>query len=247
VLQPIGFGTEKVEERFRRLFPEIPVAVIDRDTTRRKGELVRLLDSFRDGTTRALIGTQIISKGHDFPNVTLTCVINADAILGYPDFRSAEKTFYLLTQVAGRSGRGELAGKVLIQSAFPHHYAIQYAAKHDYEGFYTAEIEFRRRFAYPPTSAMVSVLIRGEDANAVDRAATEAGKRIEEAVAPLPDIRLQGPAAAPLARIKGVFRYQILARSRQRAALRRAIDAALSGKSFRGADVVVDVDPINIL
>ena len=136
VLQPIGFGTEKVEERFRRDFPDVTVEVLDRDSTRKKGELVRILDRFRTRETQALIGTQMLSKGHHFPSVTLTAVLNADSILGYPDFRSAEKTFYLLTQVAGRSGRGELRGKVLIQTAFPTHYAIQHALRHDYEAFY---------------------------------------------------------------------------------------------------------------
>src|SRR5260370_32351044 len=132
----MGFGTEKVEERFRRDFPTVAVDVLDRGSPRRKGSLVRILDRFRNGETQALIGTQMLSKGHHFPNVTLTAVLTADAILGYPDFRSGEKTFYLLTQVAGRSGRGELRGKVLIQSAFPNHYAIQHATRHDYEAFY---------------------------------------------------------------------------------------------------------------
>ncbi|HVR40261.1 MAG TPA: primosomal protein N', partial [Thermoanaerobaculia bacterium] len=141
VLQPIGFGTEKVEERFRRDFPDVSVDVLDRDSTRRKGSLVAILERFRRGDTRALIGTQMLSKGHHFPKVTLTAVLTADSILGYPDFRSAEKTFYLLTQVAGRSGRGELRGTVMIQTAFPNHYAIQHATRHDYESFYEAEIE----------------------------------------------------------------------------------------------------------
>lgn len=247
VLQPIGFGTEKVEERFRRMFPEVSVAVLDRDSTRRKGELVRILEEFRAQKTQVLIGTQIISKGHHFPNVTLTAVINADAILGYPDFRSAEKTFYLLTQVAGRSGRGELPGKVLIQSAFPTHYAIQHAARHDYEGFFRSEVEFRERFHYPPFTGMIAITLRGEDAAAVERAADEAGKRVDDAVRELADVRMQGPAPAPLSRIKGVYRFQMLVRSKQRTALRRAVERALVGKSFRGAELVIDVDPLNIL
>ena len=247
VLQPIGFGTEKVEERFKRLFPGVALDVLDRDTTRRKGELVRILDSFRAGTSRVLIGTQMISKGHDFPNVTLTAVINADSILGYPDFRSAEKTFYLLTQVAGRSGRGEKAGKVLIQSAFPGHYAVQLAAQHDYDGFFRAEIEFRRRFQYPPATGMIALLIRGEEADAVERVADELGKHVESETLPLGDVRLQGPAPAPLARIKGVYRFQILARSKKRSALRRAIQRAVAATNSAGTDVVIDVDPINVL
>ncbi len=247
VLQPVGFGTEKVEERFRREFPEIAVEVLDRDSTRKKGELVRILDRFRTQQTQALIGTQMLSKGHHFPNVTLTCVLNADSILGYPDFRSAEKTFYLLTQVAGRSGRGELRGKVVIQTAFPQHYAIQHAVHHDYEAFFESEIQFRRTFHYPPLSAMIAILFRGEKLTDVERAALDSGKRIEEKVAPLTGVRIQGPAPAPLSRIKGVWRYQILVRAPQRVALRKAVEAAMSGRRWKGVDVAIDVDPLNML
>ena len=247
VLQPIGFGTEKVEERFRREFPDVPVAVLDRDSTRRKGSLVAILDRFRRGDTQALIGTQMLSKGHHFPNVTLTAVLNADSILGYPDFRSAEKTFYLLTQVAGRSGRGELRGKVLIQTAFPTHYAIQHALRHDYESFYEAEIQFRRTFHYPPVTSMIAILLRGENLGDVERAAMECGRRLEEAVQPLAGTRIQGPAPAPLARIKGVWRFQVLLRSPQRTALRRAVESVLLTRKWKGVEVAIDVDPLNIL
>lgn len=247
VLQPIGFGTEKVEERFRRDFPGIAVEVLDRDSTRKKGELVRILDRFRRQETQALIGTQMLSKGHHFPSVTLTAVLNADSILGYPDFRSAEKTFYLLTQVAGRAGRGELRGRVVIQSAFPTHYAIQHALRHDYEAFFEAEIQFRRTFHYPPLTSMIAILFRGEQLPDVDRAAVESGRRLEEAIQPLTGTRIQGPAPAPLARIKGVYRYQILLRSPQRTALRRAVEAVMLKRKWKGVDVAIDVDPINIL
>ena len=247
VLQPIGFGTEKVAERFARIFPEIAVEVLDRDSTRRKGEMVRILDRFRSRTTQALIGTQMLSKGHHFPNVTLTAVLNADSILGYPDFRSAEKTFYLLTQVAGRSGRGELPGRVAIQTAFPAHYAIQHALRHDYDAFYEAEIQFRRTFHYPPLTSMIALLFRGEELTAVERAAVDCGRMLEEAVQPLAGTRMQGPAPAPLARIKGVWRYQILLRSPQRAGLRRAVEAVLLPRKWKGVDVAVDVDPLDIL
>jgi primosomal protein N' (replication factor Y) len=247
VLQPIGFGTEKVAERFLREFPGVAVDVLDRDSTRKKGELVRILDRFRTQKTQALIGTQMLSKGHHFPNVTLTAVLNADSILGYPDFRSAEKTFYLLTQVAGRAGRGELRGKVIIQTAFPTHYAIQHATRHDYEAFYESEIQFRRTFHYPPVTSMIALLFRGERVELVQRAATDCGRMLEEAVEPLAGTRVQGPAPAPLARIKGVWRYQILLRSPQRNALRRAVEAVVVPRRWRGVDVVIDVDPINIL
>jgi len=247
VLQPIGFGTEKVEERFRRDFPDITVDVLDRDSTRKKGELVRILDRFHRRETQALIGTQMLSKGHHFPSVTLTAVLNADSILGYPDFRSAEKTFYLLTQVAGRSGRGELRGKVLIQTAFPTHYAIQHALRHDYEAFYKAEIEFRKMFHYPPITSMIAILFRGEKLADVDHAALDAGRRLEEAIRPLTGTRIQGPAPAPMARIKAVYRYQILLRSPHRTALRKAVESVMVGKKWKGVEVAVDVDPINIL
>jgi len=247
VLQPIGFGTEKVEERFRRDFPDITVDVLDRDSTRKKGELVRILDRFHRRETQALIGTQMLSKGHHFPSVTLTAVLNADSILGYPDFRSAEKTFYLLTQVAGRSGRGELRGKVLIQTAFPTHYAIQHALHHDYESFYKAEIEFRKMFHYPPVTSMIAILFRGEKLADVDHAALDAGRRLEEAIRPLTGTRIQGPAPAPMSRIKGVYRYQILLRTPHRTALRKAVESVMVGKKWKGVEVAVDVDPINIL
>jgi primosomal protein N' (replication factor Y) len=247
VLQPIGFGTEKVEERFRSAFPGVVVEVLDRDSIRKKGELVRILDRFRRGETQALIGTQMLSKGHHFPGVTLTAVINADAILGYPDFRSAEKTFYLLTQVAGRSGRGKLRGRVAIQSAFPSHYALQHVRRHDYDGFFESEIEFRRRFRYPPASGMVAILFRGEDLARVEGVARTAGANLEKETARLSDVRIQGPAPAPLARIKAVYRYQLLVRSASRAELRAAVDRVVSTLGAPGVDVIVDVDPLDIL
>jgi primosomal protein N' (replication factor Y) len=247
VLQPVGFGTEKVEERFHRDFPDVTVDVLDRDSTRKKGSMVAILDRFRRGETRALIGTQMLSKGHHFPNVTLTGVLNADSILGYPDFRSAEKTFYLLTQVAGRAGRGELRGKVMIQTAFPTHYAIQHALRHDYESFFEAEMEFRRTFHYPPVTSMIAILFRGENLADVERAARDSGEKLEKAVEPLAGTRIQGPAAAPLARIKGVWRFQILLRSPQRTALRRAVESVFLSRKWKGVEVAIDVDPINIL
>lgn len=246
VLQPIGFGTEKVEERFRRDFPEVAVEVLDRDSTRRKGSLVAILGRFSGGETQALIGTQMLSKGHHFPNVTLTAVLNADSILGYPDFRSAEKTFYLLTQVAGRSGRGELRGRVVIQTAFPGHYAIEHATRHDYEAFFASEIEFRRTFHYPPLTSMIAIVFRGEDLAFVEAAAAAAGALIEKSVAPF-EVRMQGPAPAPIARIKGVWRYHIMVRSAQRAAMRRAVAAAILGRKWKGVEIAIDVDPLNML
>jgi primosomal protein N' (replication factor Y) (superfamily II helicase) len=247
VLQPIGFGTEKVEERFRRYFPDTKVEVLDRDSTRRKGALLSILGRFRRGETQALIGTQMISKGHHFPSVTLTGVINADAILGYPDFRSAEKTFYLITQVAGRAGRGETPGQVMIQTAFPNHYAIQHAAAHDSEAFYRSEIEFRRTFHYPPVTGMVALLFRGNELSNVERAATRAGETLGRESLGMAGVRMQGPAPAPLARLKGVYRYQILLRSPHRSALRELVVRTIAREAWKGVDVSIDVDPINVL
>lgn len=247
VLQPIGFGTEKVEERFRTLFPEVSVAVLDRDAVRKKGELVRILSRFKSGKTQTLIGTQMLSKGHDFPNVTLTAVLNADALLGFPDFRSAEKTFSLLTQLAGRAGRGDLGGRVLIQTSFPDHYAIQCALRHDYDGFFSQEMEFRRRFHYPPVTAMIALLFRGEDEAAVEGAAGRIGRRLERESGSIAGARLQGPAPAPLARIKGSYRYQILIRGPERGPLRKAVAMAINTRLPARVDLVVDVDPLNIL
>jgi primosomal protein N' (replication factor Y) (superfamily II helicase) len=247
VLQPIGFGTEKVEERFRRDFPGVSAEVLDRDTVRRRGALVGVLDRFRRRKTQVLIGTQMVSKGHDFPEVTLTAVLNADSILGYPDFRSGEKTFYLLTQVSGRAGRGESPGRVIIQTAFPDHYAIHFAISQDYEAFYQAEIDFRRRFHYPPVATMIAILLRGDDEGRVQRSSEELGRRVERSVSGIDDARVQGPAPAPLARIKGSYRYQILVRSTRRAALRNAVDAAVTGYQPKGVDVTIDVDPLNLL
>ncbi|MBW3564117.1 MAG: primosomal protein N' [Acidobacteria bacterium] len=248
VLQPIGFGTEKVEERFMRDFPEVPAAVLDRDSVRRKGSLLRILRDFRDGRTRVLIGTQIVSKGHDFPGVTLTGVLNADSVLGYPDFRSAEKTFYLLTQVAGRSGRGEDAGRVMIQTAWPHHHAIQSAISQDYEAFYASEIEFRSRFHYPPITGLIAIRLRGNEQPAVERTARRIGDRLERFLGSVEDARMQGPAPAPLERLKGMWRYQILVRSRQKGMLRSAVDRALTDAEVSpGVEVTIDVDPLNIL
>ena len=189
----------------------------------------------------------MLSKGHHFPKVTLTGVLNADSILGYPDFRSAEKTFYLLTQVAGRSGRGELRGRVMIQSAFPGHYAIQHALRHDYEAFFEAEIQFRKTFHYPPVTSMIALLFRGENVGHVERAARESGEQLEEALQPLAGSRIQGPAPAPMARIKGVWRYQILLRSPHRTALRKAVEATVASRRWKGVDLAIDVDPLNML
>ena len=161
-MERVGFGTERVEAEIRKAFPAARIARVDRDTVRRKGSLVETLEKVAAREIDILIGTQMIAKGHDFPHCTLVGVISADVGLGLADFRSAERTFQLLTQVAGRAGRGERPGEAIIQSLLPHHYSIKLACAQDYRAFYEKEVEFRRVMRYPPQVAMVNVVVRGK-------------------------------------------------------------------------------------
>ena len=159
----VGEGTEKLEDELRRRFPSLRIARIDRDTVTKRRDMERILTDFSRGDLDMLVGTQMIAKGHDFPNVTLVGVVSVDLGLGLPDFRSAERTFQLLTQVAGRAGRGELGGRVLIQTYYPEHYALEHAREQDYEGFYRDEIKYREKMGYPPFFALASILIKHAD------------------------------------------------------------------------------------
>src|SRR5262249_93631 len=159
-LRLTGYGTEKVLEAVKAALPEARVARLDRDLAVRRGAVARVLADFEAGLTDILVGTQMIAKGHDFPRVPLVGVVDADVGLGLPDFRAAERTFQLLTQVAGRAGRADLAGEVILQSHWPDHYALQLACAQDYDAFYAREMEFRRTMGYPPVGTMVNVVIR---------------------------------------------------------------------------------------
>src|SRR6185503_16829364 len=152
----LGFGTERVEAEIRDRFPSVRVSRVDRDTVRRKGAIARLLAQFAAGDIDVLVGTQMIAKGHDFPRVTLVGVISADVGLGLADFRAGERTFQLLTQVAGRAGRGEILGQAVVQTLFPDHYSIRHACGQDYAGFFERELAFRRAMRYPPLLALVN-------------------------------------------------------------------------------------------
>jgi primosomal protein N' (replication factor Y) len=196
-----------------------------------------------------LVGTQMLAKGHDFPNVTLVGVVSVDAGLAMPDFRSAERTFQLITQVAGRAGRGKLAGRVLIQTFHPNHYALRHACAQDYAGFYAEEIRYRRSLSYPPFVALASLLIHGEELTRAQATAAELKLALEEANTERA-CRILGPAPAPLSRLKGEHRIQLLLKSRSRPQLRSVIDVALAEAAARGADlrsVNVEVDPINLM
>jgi primosomal protein N' (replication factor Y) (superfamily II helicase) len=243
-LEPIGAGTERVEETFRELFPEVPVDVLDRDTSRRPGGPAAVLERFASGEIRVLIGTQMVSKGHHFPGVSLTAVLAADAYLGFPDFRAVERTYNLLTQLAGRAGRGERPGRVVIQTYHPDHYAIQAALHQDDEGFAREEMRFRRVFHYPPYTRMVQILVRDKNRDK----AWDAIRELAAAIAAHPlsrNVRVTGPAAAPLERLRGEWRFQLLARSAAGKDLHRLLRQVIPPNP--AYDLIIDIDPQQLL
>lgn len=245
----IGQGTEQLEAMLRKQFPDLDIARIDRDTMKRKGEMAKTLLAFDRGEIDMLVGTQMLAKGHDFHNVTLVGVISVDTGLGLPDFRSAERTFQLITQVAGRAGRGTLAGRVLIQTYYPEHYALRHAVKQDYEGFFNEEIRYRERMAYPPYVVLAQILLRHADLNVV----TETARSLREcldAVNTEKTCRILGPAPASIARLKNEHRVQMLIKGTNRKKLREVLDMGLAEAEERKADmrmVHVEIDPINLM
>ncbi len=246
-LEPIGAGTERVEEDFRELFPGVTVDVLDRDTARRPGGPAALLERFDRREIQVLIGTQMVSKGHHFPGVALTAVLAADAYLSFPDFRAVERTYNLLVQLAGRAGRGDRPGRVVIQTWHPDHYAIQAALRQDDEGFAREEMRFRRVFHYPPYTRMVQLLVRDKDrerarAYIADLAAGLAQHPLAR------HVRLSGPAPAPLERLRGEWRFQLLVRAADGKALHKLIRTVLADTPKNPtAALVVDVDPQQLL
>jgi primosomal protein N' (replication factor Y) len=243
-LEAIGAGTERVEEDFKELFPGVPVDVLDRDTARRPGGPAAVLERFDRGEVQVLIGTQMVSKGHHFPNVALTAVLAADAYLSFPDFRAVERTYNLLVQVAGRAGRGEKPGRVVIQTYHPDHYAIQAALRGDDAGFAREELHFRRVFHYPPFSRMVQLLVRDKNRDRAQAHIAELAAGL--AAHPLSGkVRISGPAPAPLERLRGEWRFQLLARSADGRGLHRMLAEALPKNP--GFDLVIDVDPQQLL
>ena len=245
----VGEGTEQLETMLKEQFPKLRISRLDRDTTRRRGSFEKLLGEFAAGDIDLMVGTQMIAKGHDFHNVTLVCVISVDAGLAMPDFRSAERTFQLLTQVAGRAGRGDKPGKVLLQSYHPEHYSLTFAREQSYEKFYDHEIEFRRQMRYPPFVALINVLIHDKDFTKASTVAADFAKLMKES-----DksgvLRVLGPAPAPLARVKGEHRVQVLIKTSHRKSAREALDHAVAGLKERGLDqgmLNIEVDPVNLM
>src|SRR5215471_7610955 len=243
----LGIGSERVEEELHRAFPAARIARLDRDTVTGKRQYETILQDFREGNYDMLVGTQMIAKGHDIPNVTLVGVVSADMGLGMPDFRAAERTFQLLTQVAGRAGRGCLPGTVLVQTINPDHYAIRLAAAQDYSGFYEKELNFRRMMHYPPFSAMANVLVRSEKKEMAMRMSTELGFLFTP---PPEKLRVMGPAEAPVPRLKNEYRYQFLVKATSRKALnellQRVRNYALEHK-WGATALVIDVDPLTLM
>jgi primosomal protein N' (replication factor Y) len=243
----LGVGSERVEEELHRDFPAARIARLDRDTVTGKRQFETILQDFREGNYDLLVGTQMIAKGHDIPNVTLVGVVSADIGLGMPDFRAAERTFQLLTQVAGRAGRGDLPGIVLFQTINPDHYAVRMAAAQDYAAFYEKELSFRRMMHYPPFSAMANVLIRAEKKEAAMRMAGELGQHLT----PAPEsMRVIGPAEAPVPRLKAEYRYQFLVKAASRKALNallKSIQGFAAERKWGATALVIDVDPLSLM
>jgi primosomal protein N' (replication factor Y) len=248
-LRYTGLGTQKLEAEVRTRFPGYECLRMDTDSMRRRGSHEQALRAFREGRVQILLGTQMIAKGLDFPNVTLVGVINADTALHLPDFRAAERTFHLVTQVAGRTGRGLQGGRVLVQTFSPEAPAIAAAVRHDYEAFARDELPHRQSLGYPPFGSMVRIVIRGKTESATQALAGELERRLELALQNMPsEVRVLGPAPAPFAKLRGSFRWQLQMQSTDGALLREAIHAATADyKPPEGVGWIVDVDPLDMM
>ena len=249
-LHYVGEGTEKIEHKFAELFPGARVARLDRDVARRRGEFLRVLEDFRRGKIDILVGTQLLAKGHDFPGVTLVGVVSADIGLGLPDFRAAERTFQLVTQVAGRAGRGDAPGRVLVQTFYPEHYAIRLAADQNYSGFFSKEMGFRRMMHYPPITALANIVAQHEKLERAAQVAKEIGDFFTKVEGQFPGIKILGPGPAPLAKVERRYRIQFLLKANSRAnlhALLKQLVFHCTQSVIQPREVMIDVDPVNIM
>jgi primosomal protein N' (replication factor Y) len=242
-----GLGTERVEETLGKLFPHARVERMDSDAMKRKSDYRRILGDFRTGKIDILVGTQMIAKGLHFPNVTLVGIIYADLSLHIPDFRAAERTFQLLTQVAGRAGRGDVEGEVIVQAFTPFHPSIQYARRHDFEGFYEQELEFREQLKYPPVARAALLTLKGRNEDKVKLSAEHLKRQLEKDLAGIKDLILAGPAPAPLLRAETFYRHQIMLRTRQMSKLSLQLRPLLEALSLPDdVTLTVDIDPVNL-
>ncbi len=245
-LQQTGFGTERVEDEIERAFPGVRAARLDRDSIRRKGALTDLLGRFQAGDIDVLVGTQMIAKGHDFPRVTLVGVVSADVGLGVADFRASERTFQLLTQVAGRAGRGERPGEAIVQTLYPRHYSVELACRQDFVSFYQKEAQFRSSMRYPPLVSLINVVVRARTFGlAMDDAADLAERVRRDAGGG--GVRVLGPAPPPLGKLRGEYRAQILLKGTHRTRVRDALQRALRARPDLARRVIVDVDPLSVI
>jgi primosomal protein N' (replication factor Y) len=251
----LGLGTEKLEEVLTSLFPDARIARMDRDTTTRKGSILKLLKGLRHKTIDILVGTQMVAKGHDFPDITLVGIICADLSLSFPDFRAGERTFQLLAQVAGRAGRGDRPGSVILQTYNPEHFCITTARSQDFDAFYRQEIEFRKALNYPPFTRMVQLKIAGKDPQETERHARLLGHRCRSLKSSRSDryqrLDIMGPIEASLTRIAGRFRWQILLKSPKSRSLHDFVDRLMLQNlaifNHRRIQVAIDVDPVFLM
>jgi primosomal protein N' (replication factor Y) len=241
----LGVGTQRVEEEVRIHFPEARIARLDRDTARRRGFVEEVLRRVRRGRIDVLVGTQIVAKGHDYPGVRLVGAVLADSSLHIPDFRAAERTFQLLTQVAGRAGRDAAPGRVIVQTFTPDHYAIRPVVAHDFESFYVEELGHRGALGYPPFGRLVQALVSGREKADARSAAEGLARSLEPAVG----FEVLGPAPAPLARLRGRYRFHLLVKGADETAVRRAAETlvAAARRLPRGVQASVDTNPTNML
>jgi primosomal protein N' (replication factor Y) len=242
-----GLGTERVEDTLAKLFPQARVTRMDSDALKRKEDYRRILGDFKLGKIDILVGTQMIAKGLHFPNVTLVGIIHADLSLHQADFRAGERTFQLLTQVAGRAGRGDVEGEVFVQAFTPFHPAIQYARRHDYAGFYEQEIDFRKQLSYPPAARIALLTLKARNEDKVKFFADHLREAIKKGLSDFKDLILAGPAAAPLARAETFYRYQLMLRTRQMSKLSEKLPSLLSAVPLPDeVTLTTDIDPVNL-
>jgi len=244
----LGAGSQQGEERLGELFPNARIGRMDRDTVRGRGDMERLLSRLHAGEINLLVGTQMIAKGHDIHGVTTVGVVGADFALGLPDFRAAERVFQLLTQVSGRAGRGELPGRVLVQTYYPDHYAIQFAQRHDYPGFVAKEMQYRRWMHYPPETVLANVVVQSEAMEEAAGWAAALGRWFGSTG--MPGVRVLGPAAAPIVRLKRIFRFHFVLKTERRQVLGEALRRMLAfaeGEGIPRRGLMVDVDAVHLM
>jgi primosomal protein N' (replication factor Y) len=242
-----GLGTQKVEETLGKLFPHARTTRMDADALKRKEDYRRILGDFRAGKIDILLGTQMIAKGLHFPNVTLVGIIYADLALHQPDFRASERTFQLLTQVAGRAGRGDVDGQVFVQAFTPFHPAIQFARRHDFAGFYEQELEFRQQLKYPPFSRAALLTLKGRNEEKVKFSAEHVRRELDKATAGFRDLIVAGPAPAPLLRAETFYRYQLMLRTPRMTALSRKLAELIQSQTLpEDVSLSVDIDPVDL-